>query len=78
MHSTDWIQLGLYVALLAALTVPMGKYLFRVLDANGRTWLDPVLKPLERLTYSVMGVKPEREQNWMQYTFMIVCVPISQ
>ncbi len=38
-------------ALLALITKPMGLYLMQVLDANGRTWLDPVLKPLERLTY---------------------------
>ena len=35
----------------------MGLYLMQVLDANGRTWLDPVLKPLERLTYRLMGVR---------------------
>ena len=34
----------------------MGLYLMQVLDANGRTWLDPVLTPLERLTYRLMGV----------------------
>ena len=48
MRSTDWLQLVLFVAALAAITRPMGLYLVRVLDANGRTWLDPMLKPLER------------------------------
>ena len=37
----------------------MGLYLVRVLDANGRTWLDPVLRPLERVTYRLMGVDPD-------------------
>lgn len=68
MHSTDWIQLALFVALLAGLTVPMGKYLFCVLDTHGRTWLDPLLKPVERATFAAMGVKPDKEQNWRQYT----------
>jgi K+-transporting ATPase ATPase A chain len=72
MHSTDWIQLAIFVGLLVAITAPMGRFLFCVLDANGRTWLDPVLKPLERLTYSVMGVKPGKEQNWIQYTFAML------
>ena len=57
---------------LAAITKPMGLYLLRVLDANGRTWLDPVLGPLERLTYRLMGVKPEREQDWKQYTLAML------
>lgn len=68
MHTLDWLQLGLYVVVLAAITKPMGLYLLRVLDASGRTWLDPVLRPLERLTYRLMGVKPDREQDWKQYT----------
>jgi potassium-transporting ATPase potassium-binding subunit len=72
MHSFDWLQLCLYVALLALITKPMGLYLVRVLDANGRTWLDTALKPLERLTYRVMGVKPNVEQNWKQYTLAML------
>jgi len=47
MQTSGWIQLTLYVIALAAITKPMGLYLMRVLDANGRTWFDPVLKPLE-------------------------------
>ena len=50
----------------------MGLYLMQVLDANGRTWLDPVLKPLERLTYRLMGVKPDQEQDWKQYTLAML------
>jgi potassium-transporting ATPase potassium-binding subunit len=72
MRSSDWYQLLLYVVALALITKPMGLYLYRVLDANGKTWLDPVLKPLERLTYRVMGVKSEREQDWKQYTFAML------
>jgi K+-transporting ATPase ATPase A chain len=72
MRSIDWLQLLLFVGVLALITKPMGLYLVRVLDANGKTWLDPVLKPLERLTYWVMGVKPDREQGWKQYTFAML------
>jgi len=46
MQSSGWIQLVLFVLALAAITKPMGLYLMRVLDANGKTWLDPILKPL--------------------------------
>jgi K+-transporting ATPase ATPase A chain len=68
MRSIDWLQLGLYVAALALITKPMGLYLVQVLDAKGRTWLDPIFKPLERITYGLMGVKSDREQNWKEYT----------
>jgi K+-transporting ATPase ATPase A chain len=72
MRTTDWLQLALFVAALALITKPMGLYLVQVLDAGGRTWFDPVLKPLERLSYRLMGVKPEREHNWKQYTFAML------
>jgi K+-transporting ATPase ATPase A chain len=68
----DWLQLALYVALLALITKPVGLYLCRVLDAKGKTWLDPVVKPLERLTYWLMGVDPEKEQDWKLYTFAML------
>jgi len=57
MRSIDWLQLALFVGALVVLTKPMGLYLVRVLDASGRTWLDPLLKPVERLTYRLMGIR---------------------
>ena len=57
---------------LALITKPMGLYLMQVLDANGRTWLDPVLRPLERLTYRLMGVMPNKEHDWKQYTLAML------
>ena len=72
MQVSGWIQFALYLVALALITKPMGLYLLQVLDANGRTWLDPVLRPLERLTYRLMGVDPKREQNWKQYTFAML------
>ncbi len=72
MRAMDWLQLGLFVAAVTLITKPMGLYLVRVLDANGRTWLDPVLKPLERLTYRLMGVKSDKEQDWREYAFAML------
>jgi K+-transporting ATPase ATPase A chain len=72
MRSIDWLQLVLYVAAVAMITKPMGLYLLQVLDAKGRTWLDPVIKPLERLTYRIMGVRSDREQDWKQYTLAML------
>src|SRR5512142_445054 len=72
MRSIDWLQLVLYVGAVALITKPMGLYLVQVLDERGRTWLDPVIKPLERLTYRVMGVRSGREHDWKQYTFAML------
>ncbi|HZL41880.1 MAG TPA: potassium-transporting ATPase subunit KdpA [Verrucomicrobiae bacterium] len=72
MRTIDWLQLAAFIALLALITKPMGLHLIRVLDANGKTWLDPIIKPLERLTYRLMGVKPEQEQDWKRYTFAML------
>ncbi|HOX58319.1 MAG TPA: potassium-transporting ATPase subunit KdpA [Candidatus Paceibacterota bacterium] len=72
MRSIDWLQLVLFVTALALITKPMGLYLVQVLEAQGRTWLDPVLKPLERVTYRLMGVQPGREQDWKQYTLAML------
>jgi len=50
----------------------MGLYLMQVLDAEGKTWLDPVLKPLERVTYKTMGLRNGQEQDWTQYTWAML------
>ena len=72
MNTSGWLQLALFVGALALITKPMGLYLMRVLDANGKTWLDPVIRPVERLSYWVMGVRPDQEQNWRQYTWAML------
>jgi K+-transporting ATPase ATPase A chain len=72
MQPSGWIQFAFFIVALALITKPMGLYLLRVLDANGRTWLDPLLRPLERGTYRVMGVDPGKEHDWKQYTFAML------
>src|ERR1700758_3451722 len=72
MQASGWIQFAIYIAALAAITKPMGLYLLQVLDANGRTWFDPVLRPLERLTYRVMRVDANGEHDWKQYTIAML------
>jgi len=68
MKPLDAAQLALFVGILAIITKPLGLFLVRVLDANGRTWLDPVVGPLERLTYRVLGIRSPGQQDWRQYT----------
>ncbi len=72
MNANGWIQLAFFSILLLALTKPMGLYLVRVLDVNGRTWLDPALKPVERLIYRVGGIDPTQEQDWKGYAISVL------
>ncbi len=68
MKNTDWFQFALFVLALGLLTKPLGLYLVQVLDFRGKTWLDFLVRPVERLTYRILGVEAAREQDWRQYT----------
>src|SRR6266403_4405746 len=72
MQASGWLQFALYFVALVLITKPMGLYLLQVLDGNGRTWFDPVLRPLERVTYRVMGVDSSKEHDWKQYTLAML------
>ncbi|MCE5334133.1 MAG: potassium-transporting ATPase subunit KdpA [Desulfobacteraceae bacterium] len=72
MDIFGWIQLALFVAVLFGLTKPVGIYLARVLDAKGATFLDPAIRPVERLIYRISGIDPDREQSWRQYAVSII------
>src|SRR6266446_7158966 len=72
MNISGWIQLAFFIGVLLLITKPLGIHLFQVLDANGRTFLDPVIKPVERLTYRILGVDPKREQGWILYTIAML------
>src|SRR3569833_854847 len=72
MQTSGWSQLGLFVVVLALITKPRGLYLVQVLDANGKTWLDPVLKPFERLTYRLLGVRADEEHDWRRYSWALL------
>ncbi len=67
MAVIDWLQLAVFILVLAALTKPFGCYLAGVLDASGKTLLDPLVKPVERLLWRLLGLDPKREQDWKEY-----------
>ena len=68
MSANGWLQFGLYSLILLATVRPVGIYLARVFEGE-RTWLDPVLRPFERLIYKVCGVNADHEMNWRQYAY---------
>ncbi|WP_414662130.1 potassium-transporting ATPase subunit KdpA [Horticoccus sp. 23ND18S-11] len=65
--SLSWLQFALYAGALLLITKPLGLFLVRVLDPQGRTFLDPIVRPFERLTYRLCGIASDREQSWREY-----------
>jgi K+-transporting ATPase ATPase A chain len=66
MTLQGWFQIALYVAVLTALTPLVGAYMFRVYSGE-RVLLTPVLRPVERGIYRLVGTDPERGQDWKAY-----------
>src|SRR5579883_3161216 len=50
----------------------MGRYLVQVLETGGKTILDPVLRPVEKLLYKILRIDPLEEQTWKEYTFSLL------
>ncbi len=71
MSANGWLQFGVYSIVLLLMVRPMGSYLARVLEGE-RTWLDPVLRPIERLIYRMCLVNAECEMTWRQYAFALL------
>ena len=67
MNWQGWAEIALTLALIVGLGWPFGIYMARVWQGE-RTWLEPVLKPVERLVYGACGIKPEKGQGWIGYT----------
>ena len=66
MTTLGWFQIALFFACVLALTKPMGLYLTQVFERR-RTWLDPVLGPVERGLYRLTGVQAQEEMRWTEY-----------
>jgi K+-transporting ATPase ATPase A chain len=71
-YGYGWIQLAAYVGILLVLTKPMGMYLMQVLDAQGKTFLDPFVHPVEMRIYRLFGLDPGKEQTWQEYTLSLL------
>ncbi|HEY0145505.1 MAG TPA: potassium-transporting ATPase subunit KdpA, partial [Methylovirgula sp.] len=66
MTVNGWIQIALYSVVIIALTKPVGFYLTRVFSGE-RTFLSPILRPVERAIYAVCGVNEAEEQHSVTY-----------
>ena len=71
MHSYDY---GLILAFFALVLLPapwLGRFYYKVMEGQ-RTWLSPVLGPVEKVCYRIAGVDPAIEQSWQKYTLALL------
>lgn len=71
MTMNGWLQIAIFFALVVACTVPMGALIAAVMEGK-RTFLSPVIGPLERLIYRICGVKADEEQHWTRYAASLI------
>jgi potassium-transporting ATPase potassium-binding subunit len=66
MTLNGWLQIFLFLALILAVTKPLGAFMARVFSGE-RTFMDAVLRPVERLLYRLSGVNEQQEMAWTEY-----------
>ena len=71
MTANGWLQFLIFIALLLALMRPLGLYMARVLEGE-RTFLSPLLRPIERVIYRVCGIHSDEEMTWRGYTVALL------
>ncbi|MBZ5705637.1 MAG: potassium-transporting ATPase subunit KdpA [Acidobacteriia bacterium] len=71
MTVNGWLQILLFLALIFAVTKPMGVFMARVFSRE-RTFMDPVLRPVERLLYRITGVDEDHEMRWTEYAIAML------
>jgi len=71
MTANGWLQIIVYLAAILAVTKPVGIFMARVFNRE-QTFLDPVLRPLERLLYRLTLVDEEHEMRWTEYAFSML------
>ncbi|OGO35526.1 MAG: potassium-transporting ATPase subunit KdpA [Chloroflexi bacterium RBG_16_57_11] len=71
MTSLNFLQFFLYLAVLLLLVKPLGAYMGRVYQGE-RTFLSPVIAPVERLFYRLSGVRPDGEMDWKTYAIALL------
>ena len=71
MHSYDYLLIVAFFALVLLPAPWLGRFYYRIMEGE-RTFLTPVLGPLERVCYRLSGVDPKTEQNWKTYTLALL------
>ncbi len=75
MTLNGWLQIGFFLLAIFLVTPPLGRYMSHVF-ARERTWLDPILRPIERLMYRTTGVDDTRDMRWTEYAVALLLFSI--
>jgi K+-transporting ATPase ATPase A chain len=75
MTSNGVLQIVIYFLIILALTKPLGSFMAKLFE-GGRTFLHPILRPIETLTYKLIGVNEATEQRWTQYTASLLAFSV--
>jgi K+-transporting ATPase ATPase A chain len=67
MTANGWFQIVLFFLILLAVTKPLGIFMARVFNGE-KTFMDPLLRPIERLVYRTTGIDEKHEMDWKEYT----------
>jgi K+-transporting ATPase ATPase A chain len=73
MTVNGWLQFVAFLAVLLLLMRPLGLYIARVVEGE-KTFLDPLLRPIERLLYRACGIQADQEMSWQQYSVAMLIV----
>src|SRR5207302_2554463 len=71
MSANGWFQILLFFGLVLLVTKPLGIFMTRVFNRE-RTFMDPVLRPIERILYRVTGVDEYHEMRWTEYAISML------
>jgi K+-transporting ATPase ATPase A chain len=71
MTANGWLQVVVFLVLILLVTKPMGVFMARVFSRE-RTFMDPVLRPVERVLYRLTGVDEDHEMRWTEYAFAML------
>ena len=71
MSANGWFQIGLFLLVIFALTKPVGAYMARVFNGE-KTFLDGLMRPLERTLYRLVGVDERHEMRWTEYAIAML------
>lgn len=75
MTMNGWIQIAIFFLVVLAATKPLGIFIAAVMEGR-KTWLSPVLVPLETLIYRISGVDASKEQRWPQYAISMLAFSV--
>ncbi len=76
MTAQGWLQIALFLAAVLAVTKPLGAYMARVFSGE-RTFLDPVVQPMESVLYRITRVDQNHEMRWTEYCFAMLIFSVA-